>query len=71
MGWGPSEARFGITTARRPRGPLDVLVVEDDEGRLGVGGQGSLEGVPLGKKSANDTIRRGMRRYGWDPGTCK
>lgn len=71
MGRGPSKACFGVTTTRCPRGPLDVLIVEDDEGRLGVGGQGGLEGVPLRKKGANYTIGRGTRRYGWDPDMCK
>ena len=52
VGRGASKASFGVTAARHPRGPLDVLVVEDDEGCVGVGGEGGLEGVPLwGEKS--------------------
>lgn len=47
VGWSASKTCFGVAVARRPRGPLDVPIVEDDEGRLGVGGQDGLEGVAL------------------------
>lgn len=49
MGRGASETCFSVTVTRRPGSPLDIPIVEDDEGRLGVGGQDGLEGVALQK----------------------
>lgn len=49
VGRGASETCFSVTVTRRPGSPLDIPIVEDDEGRLGVGGQDGLEGVALQK----------------------
>lgn len=50
MGWSPTKPCFRVPIACCPRSPLDIPVVEDDEGPLGVGGEDGLEGVALQKE---------------------
>ena len=65
MGRSASETCFGITVACHPRSPLDIPIVEDDEGRLGVGGQDGLEGVAL-RKGKGEMTPPGTGRAGND-----
>lgn len=49
VGRGASETCFSVTVTCRPGSPLDIPIIEDDEGHIGVGGQDGLEGVALQK----------------------